>query len=155
MKSYNQRGAVGRLDPGHGWPFAKWFSWPKPCPENITRQPHRKGLQTRWISAGTGWNVRPPERKAWGGRTCVRGANRRCCLQCQCLVFTSVEHGVWQPGPIPLSWLLQTAPEDSCYPHSPPFYCSSSPLCVTRSIKAEVYFGFLFFNIKRGFPPPT
>ena len=82
MKSYNQRGAVGRLDPGHGWPFAKCFSWPKPCPENITRQPHRKGLQTRWISAGTGWNVRPPERKAWGGRTCVRGANR-CCLQCQ------------------------------------------------------------------------
>ena len=83
----------------------------------------------------------------------MRGANRRCCLQCQCLVFTSVEHGVWQPGPVPLSWLLQTAPEDSCYPHSPPFYCSSSPLCVTRRSKAEVYFGFLFFSIKRGSPP--
>lgn len=87
MKSYNQwrgwRRAVARPDPGSGWPFAKWFSPPKPCPENITQQPHRKGLQTRWISAGTGWNVRPPERKAWGGGTCVWGANRRCCLQSQ------------------------------------------------------------------------
>ena len=83
MKSYNQWGvgAVARPDPGSGWSFAKWFSRPKPCPENITQQPHRKGLQTRWISAGTGWNVRPPERKAWGGGTCVWGANRRCCLQ--------------------------------------------------------------------------
>ena len=97
--------------------------------------------------------MRPPERKAWGGRMCVRGANRRCCLQCQLFgLYLSGTQGL-------AAWACTsfldspTVPEDSCYPHSPPFYCSSSPLCVTRRSKAEVYFGFLFFNIKRGSPP--
>lgn len=149
--------AVARPDPGSGWPFAKWFSRPKPCPKNITRQPRRKGLQTRWVSAGTGWSVRPPERQAWGGGACVWGANRRCCLQSQLFgVF-----GSWpQRNPGSGSLGLHLFPSFSKQPlrtvaiitllHS----IARHPPCVSQEGAKQRHILFFCFLRSRGFPPP-
>lgn len=166
MKSYNQwRGGGG----GHAGGRAvarpgswEWVTLPNgshgqsPVPRVLPGSSHRKDLQTRWVSAGTGWSVRPPERQACGRRGVWEETNREVLSSVSvvwCLLWSWPQRNTGS-GSLGLhlfpSFLKQ--PLRTQLPSSPsPFY-RCHPLCVSQEGAKQRRILFCFLR-SRGKPP--
>lgn len=133
----------------------------KPCPKNVTQQPHRKGLkkQMNFCRDQMKCEVTLRERSEEEGsvREKLRGGpvSSFGCLTSLCLA--PKQHTICQPSPVLYPSYRNTI-WGRLHCHPPTFLPQLSPLCVTRRSKAEVCVLFIwdkaalfFSNLRESF----